>query len=69
MNARRLRNDPRYRLAQLRWWGCVLLAMFAVVQTARGSVDPLQAPTDLFGSIASATLSDTYAGDLRVRTP
>jgi hypothetical protein len=38
MNARRSRNDSAQRLAEFRWWGCVLLALFAVVQTARGSV-------------------------------
>jgi len=25
------------RVAEFRWWGCVLLAMFVVVQTARGT--------------------------------
>jgi hypothetical protein len=39
MNARRSRNDPKQRLADFRWWGCVLLAMFAVIQTARGSAE------------------------------
>ena len=34
------RNDFTQRLAEFRWWGCVLLTMFAVVQTARGSVGP-----------------------------
>jgi len=38
MNARRFRNDSIRRLAEFRWWGCVLLAMFALVQTAGGSV-------------------------------
>jgi len=36
MNARRSRNDPAQRLAEFRWWGSVLLAMFVVIQTARG---------------------------------
>jgi hypothetical protein len=40
MNARRSRNDSAQRLAEFRWWGCVLLALFAVVQTARGFVGP-----------------------------
>jgi hypothetical protein len=44
MNARRSRNDSTQRLAEFRWWGCVLLAMFAVVQTARGSVGPTAPP-------------------------
>jgi hypothetical protein len=39
MNARRSRNDPTQRLAEFRWWGSVLLAMFAVIQTARGSAE------------------------------
>lgn len=38
MNARRFRKDSAQRLAEFRWWGCVLLAMFALVQAARGSV-------------------------------
>ena len=33
------RNDFTQRLAEFGWWGCVLLSMFAVVQTARGSVE------------------------------
>jgi hypothetical protein len=37
MDARRSRNDSMRRLAEFRWWGCVLLTMFALVQTARGS--------------------------------
>ena len=45
MNARRSRNDSTQRLAEFRWWGCVLLAIFAVVQTARGSVG-LTAPPE-----------------------
>ena len=39
MNARRFRHDSDQRLAETRWWGCVLLAMFALVQTARGPVE------------------------------
>jgi hypothetical protein len=45
MNARRSRNDSTQLLAEFRWWGCVLLAMFALVQTARGSVG-LTAPPE-----------------------
>ena len=37
MDARRFRNDSAQRLAEFRWWGSVLLAMFALVQTAPGS--------------------------------
>ena len=37
MDARRCRKDSTQRLAEFRWWGCVLLAMFALVQAARGS--------------------------------
>ena len=44
MNARRSRNDSAQRFAEFRWWGCVLLALFAVVQTARGSVGPTAPP-------------------------
>jgi hypothetical protein len=44
MDARRFRNDSIRRLAEFRWWGCVLLAMFALVQTARGSVGPPTPP-------------------------
>ena len=44
MKTHRLRSDSTHRLRQLRWWGCVLLAMFAVVQTARGSVEPAARP-------------------------
>ena len=38
MDTRRFRKDSTRRLAEFRWWGCVLLAMFALVQAARGSV-------------------------------
>jgi len=38
------RNDFTRRLAGFRWWGCVLLSMFAVVQTARGTVEPASRP-------------------------
>jgi hypothetical protein len=44
MNARRSRNDSTQRLAEFRWWGCVLLAMFAVVQTAHESVGSTAPP-------------------------
>lgn len=44
MDARRFRNDSAQRLAEFRCWGCVLLAMFALVQMARGSVGPTTAP-------------------------
>lgn len=44
MDARRFRNDSTQRFAEFRWWGCVLLAMFALVQTARGSVWPTASP-------------------------
>jgi hypothetical protein len=44
MNARRFRKDSTQRLTEFRWWGCVLLAMFAVVQTARGSTAPPPCP-------------------------
>jgi hypothetical protein len=44
MNARRSRNDSAQRFAEFRWWGCVLLSLFAVVQTARGSVRPTALP-------------------------
>ena len=44
MNARRSRNDSAQRFAEFRWWGCVLLGLFAVVQTARGSVGPTAPP-------------------------
>ena len=40
MDARRFRKDSAQRFAEFRWWGCVLLAMFALMQTARGSVRP-----------------------------
>ena len=30
------RKDLIRRIAEFRWWGCVLLAMFVLVQTARG---------------------------------
>ena len=126
MDARRFRKDSAQRCAEFRWWGCVLLTMFALVQTARGAVgptrvlepiqsdshlplasavcrpathavtpnaaipvaawdeaeitfmsDPLQGLIDPFGSarpvnatrIASATLNDPSAGDLRIQTP
>lgn len=36
MKTRRHRNDSAHRLAELRWRGCVLLAMFAIVHT----IDP-----------------------------
>jgi hypothetical protein len=85
MYARRFRNKSAQRLAEFRWWGCVLLAMFALVQTARGSA----APPELVGStsaqlpsginsvrdhstqycIASAALGDVNAGDLPIQTP
>jgi hypothetical protein len=45
MDARRSRNDPAQRVAEFRWWGCVLLAMFALVQTARGTAG-LTAPPE-----------------------
>jgi hypothetical protein len=45
MNAPRSRNDSTQRLAEFRWWGCVLLALSAVVQTARGSIG-LTAPSE-----------------------
>jgi len=38
------RNDFTRRVAGFRWWGCVLLSMFAVVQTARGAVEPASRP-------------------------
>lgn len=44
MDARRFRNDSTQRFAEFRWWGCVFLAMFALVQTARGSVWPTASP-------------------------
>lgn len=44
MDTRRFRNDSSQRFAEFRWWGCVLLAMFALVQTARGSVGPTAPP-------------------------
>ena len=62
MDARRFRKDSIRRLAEFRWWGCVLLAMFALVQTARGSVGP---PC----CIASAALNDVNAGELSIQTP
>jgi len=40
INARRFRKDSAQRFAEFRWWGCVLLAMFATVQTARVSNGP-----------------------------
>ena len=41
------RNDFTQRRAEFRWWGCVLLAMFVVVQAAHGSVEPPKAaPSD-----------------------
>ena len=126
MDARRFRKDSAQRYAEFRWWGCVLLTMFVLVQSARGSVgstilpepsrsdsqlslasavckpathavnlnaaitvaawdegeitfmsDPLQGLLDPFGSarpfnvtrIASATMNDPNAGDLRIQTP
>ena len=73
MNARRFRNDSARRFAEFRWWGCALLAMFALVQTARGSVGPTL--LDPFGSarpvdatrIAPAALNDANAGNLRIQ--
>jgi hypothetical protein len=44
MDARRFRNNSTQRFAEFRWWGCVLLAMFALVQTARGSVGSTAPP-------------------------
>ena len=44
MDTRRFRNDSSQRFAEFRWWGCVLLAMFSLVQTARGSVGPTAPP-------------------------
>ena len=44
MNARRSRIDSTQRLADFRRWGCVVLAMFAVVQAARGYIVPTAPP-------------------------
>jgi hypothetical protein len=44
MDTRRFRNDSSQRFAEFRWWGCVLLAMFSLGQTARGSVGPTAPP-------------------------
>jgi hypothetical protein len=57
MNARRSRNDSTQRLAEFRWWGCVLLAMFAVVQTARGSVGVTAPPAPVRSDSAQLPLA------------
>jgi len=65
MNARRFRNDSAQRFAEFRWWGCALLAMFALVQTARGFgratpvVDAMR--------IAPAAPTHVNAGNLRLQ--
>jgi hypothetical protein len=51
MNGRRFRKDAAQRFAEFRWWGCVLLAMFATVQTARGTSD-----TPVFPSRSDSTV-------------
>jgi len=70
MNLRRSRNDSTQRLAEFRWWGWALLAMFAVVQTARGAVntEPLVRSSDTT-RIASAALSHANAGDALIQIP
>jgi len=57
MNARRSRNDSAQRFAEFRWWGCVLLALFAVVQAARGSLGP----SAYSESIRSDSAQDPFA--------
>ena len=47
MDARRSRNNSTQRLAEFRWLGCVLLAMFALIQAARGSVGLTTPPEPL----------------------
>ena len=49
MDARRSRNGSAQRLAEFRWWGSVLLAMFALVQTARGAAGFPNAAADPTG--------------------
>ena len=66
MDARRFRKDSTRRLAEFRWWGSVLLAMFALVQAAR---DPFGGAGPNAIRIASAAMNDVNAGDLSIQTP
>jgi hypothetical protein len=70
MNARRSRNDSTQRLAEFRWWGCVLLAMFAVVQAAGGSAEPASRPELVPSDSTLLPLAqDAKTGALRIHTP
>ncbi len=60
MNTPRFRHGPTQRLAEVRWWGCVLLAMFAIVQTARGFE---------LATRSEPVRSDGPAGDLLIPIP
>jgi hypothetical protein len=62
MNARRSRNDSAQRLAEFRWWGCVLLALFAVVQTARGSVEVSAPPEPVRSDSTQLPLAGVASG-------
>jgi hypothetical protein len=52
MNARRFRKEHTQRFAEFRWWGCVLLGMFAIVQTARVSNGPTAVSAPVQSDIA-----------------
>ncbi len=69
MNARRFRKDSTQRLADFRWWGCVLLAMFTVAQTPRVSVEPAPRPESVRSDSSQLPLAhDANTGELRIHT-
>jgi hypothetical protein len=59
MNTRRFRNDSTQRLAEFRWWGCVLLAMFAAVRTSANIPMAAWDPSP----------QHAHAGDSLIQTP
>jgi len=65
MDARRSRNGSAQRLAEFRWWGSVLLAMFALVQTARGAAGSPNAAADPTGgySISPCVSAEAACSD------
>jgi len=67
MDARRFRKDSAQRLAEFRWWGCVLLAMFALVQLASRPMGSTPSPQPVNATrIAPATSNDVSLGDLPI---
>jgi hypothetical protein len=62
MNARRSQNDSTQLLAEFRWWGCVLLAMFALVQTVRGPVRLTAPPEPVRGDITQLPPASAASG-------